>query len=186
MPKAGFWAIDPTRKISFGKDGWWYANDERIHNRRINLLFSQHLRQTPEGDYEITIGWDRVIVEIEDTPYVITGVTGDPQQQLSVQLNDESEEPLDPTTLHIGAENVLYCRVKSGQQAARFLRAAYYQLTTHVQEEAESGSFMLRLGPVTYTIPTGSQKTVASSQLPVASQHEAVAGDGKERPPTND
>lgn len=185
MPKAGFWAIDPTRKISFGKDGWWYANDERIQNRRINLLFSQHLRQTPAGNYEIVIGRDLVAVEIDDTPYVVTSVTGEAQQQLIVQLNDESEETLDPTTLHIGPENVLYCRVKDGQHPARFLRAAYYQLTAHVQEDAESGSFVLRVGEVTYTIPTDGRKTVASSQLPVASQNEAVAGDGKESPPTD-
>src|SRR5712692_4441203 len=99
MPKAGFWAIDPTRKISFGKDGWWYANDERIQNRRINLLFSQHLHKTPTGTYEIVIGRDKVTVEIDEVPYVITRVSGDPEQGFILQLNDESEEVLDPTTL---------------------------------------------------------------------------------------
>src|SRR5215510_5086903 len=113
MPKAGFWAIDPTRKISFGKDGWWYANDERIENRRINLLFSQHLRKTSEGLYEIAIGWDKATVVIDDTPFVVTRITGDPAHGFTLHLNDETEEPLDPTTLFIGQENVLYCRVKN-------------------------------------------------------------------------
>src|SRR5207237_6457651 len=94
MPKAGFWAIDPTRKISFGKDGWWYANDERIQNRRINLLFSQNLRKTPAGIYEIAIGWDRGTVEIEAAPYVGTRATGDPERGCTLRRDDESEEDL--------------------------------------------------------------------------------------------
>ncbi|MGE0682314.1 MAG: hypothetical protein AB7P69_15630 [Candidatus Binatia bacterium] len=152
MPKAGFWAIDPTRKISFGKDGWWYANDERIHNRRINLLFSQHLHKTPIGEYEIVIGWDKVTVVIDDAPYVVTQVTGDPAQGFTIRLNDESEEALDPTTLSISQENVLYCHVKGGEHVARFLRPAYYQLTAHIQEVAENEGFFLRLGGKTYPI----------------------------------
>lgn len=157
MPKAGFWAIDPTRKISFGRDGWWYANDERIQNRRINLLFSQYLRRTPTGEYEIAIGWDKVTVVIDDAPYVVTQVTGDPVQGFTLRLNDESEEALDPTTLSISSENVLYCRVKGGDHTARFLRPAYYQLTAHIQEATESEGFSLQLGGRTYPIAQGSQ-----------------------------
>ncbi|NOT53213.1 MAG: DUF1285 domain-containing protein [Deltaproteobacteria bacterium] len=146
MAKAGFWAIDPTRKISFGKDGWWYANDERIHNRRINLLFSQHLRKTAEGTHEIAIGWDRVTVEIDDTPYVITRVSGDAEQGFTLRLNDESEEALDPHTLHVGQEHVLYCRVKGQAHPARFLRPAYYQLTAYMEEDSTTRSYMLKVG----------------------------------------
>jgi uncharacterized protein len=153
MPRAGFWAIDPIRKISFGKDGWWYANDERIQNRRINVLFSKHLNRTPEGEYEIAIGWDRVTVVIEDAPFVVTQVTGDPVRGFTLRLNDESEEQLDPATLSIGKENVLYCRVKGAAYPARFLRPAYYQLTVYVQEDEQSGSFHLRLNDTTYPIP---------------------------------
>jgi uncharacterized protein len=157
MPKAGFWAIDPTRKISFGKDGWWYANDERIQNRRINLLFSQHLHKTSTGTYEIAIGWDKVVVEIDDAPYVVTRVTGDSGQGFTLRLNDDSEELLDPTTLSVGPEDVLYCVVKGREHRARFLRPAYYQLTAHVQEDRATGAFVLRLGTVTYPIPRSSQ-----------------------------
>jgi uncharacterized protein len=153
MPKAGFWAIDPTRKISFGKDGWWYANDERIQNRRINRLFSQHLRNTATGAYEIAIGWDRVIVEINDTPYVVTRVTGNAEQGLTLRLNDESEELLDAATLRIGEEDVLYCQVKNRQHAARFLRPAYYQLAAYVQEDPATAQFLVRVRGITYPIP---------------------------------
>lgn len=157
MAKAGFWAIDPTRKISFGKDGWWYANDERIENRRINLLFSQHLKKTSEGTYEIAIGWDKVTVEIDDAPYVVTRVTGDPEHGFLLRLNDESEERLDPTTLSIGRDNALYCRVKGGEHPARFLRPAYYQIATYIQETMGGKDFFLQLGDTAYPILSSSQ-----------------------------
>ncbi len=161
MAKAGFWAIDPTRKISFGKDGWWYANDERIHNRRINVLFSQHLQKAPDGSYEIVIGWDRVTVEIDDAPYVVTRVNGDSEQGFTLCLNDENEEPLDPATLFMNQENVLYCRVKGKEHLARFLRPAYYQLAEYVQGNEENGTFWLPLQKHTYAITISSQHSEA-------------------------
>ena len=114
MPKAGFWAIDPTRKISFGKDGWWYANDERIQNRRINVLFSQYLRRTRGGNYEIAIGWDKVAVEIDDTPYVVTRVRVILSRGLHCGSMMKVKKHLIPFTL-IGQDHVLYCRVKGGR-----------------------------------------------------------------------
>ena len=152
MPKAGFWVIDPTRKIHFGKDGWWYANDERIQNQRINTLFSQCLHQTAAGSYEIVIGRDRANVEIEDTPYVVTQVTGYSNQGVIVRLNDKSEEALAPQTLSIGDNDVLYCRVKEQEHPARFLRSAYYQLMEYIHQDEKSGEFVLRTGETDYPI----------------------------------
>ena len=152
MPQAGFWAIDSTRTIHFGKDGWWYANDERIQNQRINKLFSQCLQKTPRGEYEIVLGRDRARVEIEDTPYVVTQVAGDPERGFTLRLNDESQERLSPDTLVIGANDVLYCQVKGQKHAARFLRPAYYQLTQYVQPAAAGEGFVLQIGETPYPI----------------------------------
>lgn len=152
MAKAGFWAISSTRKITLGKDGLWYADGERIENKRIATLFSKYLRRTPEGKYAIQIGWDKAEVEIEDTPYVVTRVTGDPSSGFTLRLNDETEEALDPATLHVGKDHVLYCRVKGGEHLARFLRPAYYQLTTYVEEDPHRERFFLRTGDGPYVI----------------------------------
>lgn len=158
MPKAGFWAIDSVRKISFGKDGWWYANDERIENRRINRLFSQHLRRTEDGRYQIVLGRDTAIVEIDDAPYVVTALDGDLDHGLRVRLNDTSEEALSPDTLYIGSDNAVYCRVKGHAEVARFTRPAYYQLAAYIQEEPETGGFVLRLNDTAYPIPFGQDR----------------------------
>jgi hypothetical protein len=83
---------------------------------------------------------------------------------LTLRLNDESEEVLDPTTLSVGPENVLYCLVKGREHTARFSRPAYYQLTVYVQEDTATGVFLLSLGDATYTIPTSDQPLATSYQ----------------------
>ena len=71
---------------------------------------------------------------------------------------------LDPATLFVGQEHVLYCRVKAGNHAARFLRPAYYQLTEHVHEDAATDTFELRLGKTTYPIAFHSPRSDVGSQ----------------------
>ena len=58
-------------------------------------------------------------------------------------LSDDSQEELSPETLHVGSENILYCRVKQGVFPARFTRAAYYQLAEFIIEG--DGGFYLPL-----------------------------------------
>jgi hypothetical protein len=65
-------------------------------------------------------------------------------------LNDDSEEPLDPGSLSVGAANVLYTRVKGGRHAARFLRPAYYQLAPAIVER--DGRFLLAVGGAQHEI----------------------------------
>lgn len=144
--------INGMRRITLGKDGRWYADGERIANKRIATLFSKNLKRTPEGKYAIEIGRDKVEVEIEDTPYVVTRVMGNPLSGFTIRLNDETEEALDPATLYVGKDHVLYCRVKGGEHPARFLRSAYYQLTTHVEEDPHRGRFFLCTGGSLYVI----------------------------------
>ena len=77
-----------------------------------NRLFSQHLRRTEDGRYQIVLGRDTAIVEIDDAPYVVTALDGDLDHGLRVRLNDTSEEALSPDTLSIGPDNAVYCRVQ--------------------------------------------------------------------------
>lgn len=150
MPRAGFTAIS-SGKIKFGKDGLWYSDDEVIPNRAIRRLFSQTLIVSPEGRARLELGEDKADVIIEDTPWVVTGVEGTPATGFTVILNDETSEALDPASLRVGPENVLYCRVKRGAHEARFLRPAYYELTRHA-EPGPGGEAVLRVGDRTIHI----------------------------------
>jgi hypothetical protein len=151
MARAGFTAIS-SGKIKFGKDGLWYSDDEVIPNQAIRRLFSRTLIVTPEGRARLELGEDKADVIIEDTPWVVTRVDGDASTGFRVTLNDETIEPLDPASLRIGADNVLYCRVKSGLHEARFLRPAYYELTRHAETDA-GGEAVLHVAGRTIRIP---------------------------------
>jgi hypothetical protein len=132
MARAGFTAIS-SGQIKFGKDGRWYSDDEPIPNRAICRLFSRALKMLPDGRGRLELGEDRADVLIEDTPWVVTGIEGDPRRGFTLVLNDETREPLDPGSLRVGAGNVLYCRAKAGACEVRFLRPAYYDLMRHVE-----------------------------------------------------
>ena len=140
MARAGFTAIHSGR-IRFGKDGRWYCDGEVIPNKAICRLYARAMTVDDDGTARLQLGDDRAMVDVEDTPWVVVQVEGEPRRGFEVLLNDETLEPLDPATLRIGPGNVLYCRVKGGRHEARFLRPAYYELARHA--DTEGGRFVL-------------------------------------------
>ena len=154
MPGAGFYAIH-TNKLRFRADGRWYADDEPVVHARLAKLFSRYLRRKPSGGYEIWIDERyHADVEVEDTPYVVTAADTTAPDGCIVELSDGTAERLDPDSLQVGPDNVLYCRVKGGGERARFLRPAYYQLAEHIEETAP-GRFQFRCGDTTHPIAHG-------------------------------
>ena len=131
MPRAGFYTVQNT-PIRLGRDGHWYADDQRITNRRIAALFSRHVCRGVDGAYVLRIADEQALITVDDTPYVITGAETDSEGVVWVDLNDGTRECLDPESLAVGADEVLYCRVKRGSEPARFLRSAYYQVAQHI------------------------------------------------------
>ncbi|HEY2772480.1 MAG TPA: hypothetical protein VGK20_00375 [Candidatus Binatia bacterium] len=144
MPQAGFWPVGGYT-ISFHRDGAWYADDERIRNTRIQLLFSQSIRRDDRENAEslarytgwlLDVGVDRQSVIVEDTPLVVSGIDGDPDSGFVIRTNDGISEPLDCSTLEIGSDDVLYCTVdrrERGRLRARFLRPAYYRIARFIE-----------------------------------------------------
>ena len=152
MARQGFTAIH-SGPITFGRDGRWYCDGEPIPNRAICRLYARALTVDPDGTARLQLGEDRAIVRLEDTPWVVVSVDGDPAHGFMVWLNDETSEPLDVTSLRIGGGHVLYCRVK-GRHEARFLRPAYYALMRHV--EPADGGGVLRAGTARVRLPAAS------------------------------
>jgi uncharacterized protein len=150
MARAGFYAVESGR-ISFRRDGNWYSDEDRIDNPRIALLFSRSIRQNPDGSFYLQVAEERAAITVEDTPYVVKAVGGDAHGGFTILLNDEEREPLDPVTLEVGPDNVLYCRIKGGAFRARFLRTAYYHLSAAFNAD-ESGAFSITIGGQRYPL----------------------------------
>jgi hypothetical protein len=144
MARAGFTAIHSGR-ITFGKDGRWYCDGEVIPNKAICRLYARAMTVDATGTARLELGEDRATVDVEDTPWVVVQVDGDREHGFALRLNDDSSEPLDPTTLTIGPDHVLYARAKPGRHRVRFLRPAYYELLRHAEVDAQ-GRLVLGVG----------------------------------------
>jgi hypothetical protein len=149
VARSGFTAIH-SGPITFGRDGCWYCDGEPIRNRAICRLYARAMTVEPDGTACLRVGEERAMVRLEDTPWVVVAVDGDPARGFVVRLNDETSEPLDVTSLRVGPEHVLYCRVK-GRHEARFLRPAYYALMRHVEPDQNGG--VLRAGTARVRLP---------------------------------
>ncbi len=144
MARAGFYAVESGR-ISFRRDGNWYSDDERIDNARIALLFSRSIRRNPDGSYYLQVAEERASIEVEDTPFVVKAIEEGESGAITLVLNDDTREALDPENLEIGPDNVLYTTVKDGEFRARFLRTAYYHLSSRFEMD-ERANVCLVLG----------------------------------------
>src|SRR5216683_2435179 len=152
MARAGFYTVE-SGKISFRRDGNWYSDEEQIANSRIALLFSRSIQRNPDGSFYLQVAEERAAIIVEDTPYVVRTVEDDGAGGFIVVTNDEAREPLDPLTLEVGRDNVLYCGVKAGAFRARFLRSAYYHLSDRFVIE-DGGRFGIMIGGKRHLIRT--------------------------------
>jgi uncharacterized protein len=146
----------PPCQIFVGKEGKWYHQGAEIIHRPIFLWLIQSLEKTEDGLFIVHLNNQKCVLEVEDTPLVIQrvdlqrGHAGGPEE-IRLLLNDESLEILDPETLKLSSENIIYCTVKKGQFRSRFLRSAYYQLAEYIAED-ETGGFVLLLNQRKYPL----------------------------------
>lgn len=140
--------LEAPERIFLDKDGRWFHEGVEITHPLTLELFSRSVRRGPDGGYWLQIGPERARIEVEDTPYMVREATWR-DGEVELKLNDGSLERLDPSTLWIGKGNVLYCLVKPEKLPARFLRPAYYQLVSRVEQD-EIGYFLSLRGKKFY------------------------------------
>jgi hypothetical protein len=130
------------------KDGkLWHNGAPMIHPGILEMIFESVCLE--EGDYILRMGQQACQLEVADTFYVVQRAERD-GDRVRLSLNDGSEEILEPSSLWIGEDDVIYCLVKDGGHSARFLRSAYYQLTQWVEQEDDG--FALVLGETRYPL----------------------------------
>jgi uncharacterized protein len=153
----------PPCMIFVGKEGQWFHEGAEIIHRPIFLWLIQSLEMDDQGRYLVHLNNQKCVLEVEDTPLVILSaerVQSGPEkkEEILLTLNDERRETLDPRTLWLSSENVLYGRVKGGRIPARFLRPAYYQIAQYIDED-ENGGFALSLNQQEFPIQGSSIST---------------------------
>ncbi len=144
--------------IVIDREGDWYHGGILMHRTDVVAHLCQHMRRDElSGLYTVQIGKQRCYLEVEDSPLVVTRVQHEKDEDgterflLSIK-HVEATEPLNPATLWVGEEHVLYCKVAEAKIPARFLRPAYYQLAEFIHEDLEQNRFYISLGNENYYI----------------------------------
>lgn len=121
-------------------DGSWWHEGTRISRDKLVRLFSTILRKDEDGKTYLVTPYEKVIVHVEDAPFLAVRVdvarAGEPDQALvfTTNVNDGvvagPEHPLrvetDPETL----EPAPYVHVR-GRLEAKLTRPAFYELASH-------------------------------------------------------
>lgn len=138
-----------TYKIDL--EGIVWFGDEFYEDPAVYRAFYEHMTRTSEGRLVADCLGERCWIEPEDAPFVVQGIeiAGDGASATLV-LTGGIEESLDPATLAVGRDNVLYATVKSGAFRARFTRKAYYELARRIAPK--DGTFVLELAGKAWAI----------------------------------
>ncbi len=118
---------------------WYYRGAEMFRKDIVNLLYN-HLKKDDHGRYLVELNNDRCYLDVEDTPYVIKAVYRSFIQEkgedaVHLLMPDDTLEKLDPDTLSVNDNNILYCYIKRFNCMARFCRASYYQIAQYVEHD---------------------------------------------------
>jgi hypothetical protein len=138
--------------LSIDRDGRFLHRGEPItHARTLEVLWGS-LERNADGRYQVRVGREVGYVTVEDAPYGVRGITW-AGGQAELHLTDGSVERLDPSTLSVGADGVLRCRVKDGAHRARFTRAAQVALGLELRDDPVApGRYRLQLGGVSFAV----------------------------------
>ena len=134
-------------------DGDWYDEGIQVTHPGILANLRGNLRKDAEGYFIQTRV--RIPVKVGDAPFVVTRLERR-GERLHAVLNDGVAEIVDPATVRLGRADVPYCVVKGGAFAARFSRAATFQLLALAEYDEASGRGALRLGGREYPLARAS------------------------------
>jgi uncharacterized protein len=116
--------------IVLDREGRFWHDGERVdHGPLARAMHGWIARHPEDGRLILSNGYDWTYFRVEDAPYMVTALRHDPDAGvLTLVLDDETEEPLDPATLATGEGGAVYVRVKAGAFEARFSRHAQTEL----------------------------------------------------------
>jgi hypothetical protein len=122
--------------VKLTQNGVWLADGKEISHEPTGRLFGKSLRRDETG-YFLHIGHEYKRIEVEDTAFFVSRIDGSAKEGYTIAVSDESREKLDPQTLSYRPGR-LTCRVKNGEEEAKFLSAAYFDLLRDLQEDGKS------------------------------------------------
>ena len=139
LPPVHLWNPDHCGDIQMEirADGSWWHEGTRIKRERLVKLFSRILRKDPDGQIYLVTPYEKVIVHVEDAPFVAVRVdrVGEPGRDqtlaFTTNLGDLAlagpDLPLRVETNPETLEPSPYVRVRGGLEA-KLSRPVFYEL----------------------------------------------------------
>lgn len=141
-------SLDPSyvdrEIIRLTREGIWLADGLEITHAPTRDLFARSLAKDEAG-YFLHIGFEMKRIEVEDTAYFVTQISGNSQDGFELTLNDQTKERLNAKTLRYQPGR-LTCTIKNQEgspEVAKFLRNPYWELLQNAQDI--DGKFYLRI-----------------------------------------
>lgn len=109
----------------------WHEGSE-LDDPELLHFFMEKLHREKDGSLQLICQGELCIFECEDVPYIVQSFE-EKDTEIILRFPGAYEEILDPSSLRVGKENILYCKVKKGEFDARFSRKAYLELAKKVE-----------------------------------------------------
>ncbi|HSA66574.1 MAG TPA: DUF1285 domain-containing protein [Methyloceanibacter sp.] len=132
--------------LKIGRNGTWYYRESAIGRKKLVKLFASVLRQEKDGRYYLVTPVERVLIQVEDAPFLAVGMTveGSGERQLltfRTNLDDEVEAGPDHPLSFRPEKNgsfTPYVLVRD-KLKARLTRPVYYDLVAAAVSEGKGG-----------------------------------------------
>jgi hypothetical protein len=122
------------------------------HDAMATAFASWITTHPDDGRFILTNGYDWTYFTVKDAPFLVRHVEIAKDGPV-LRLFDGTEEPLDPASVTVSDDGVLYVRVKGGRFEARLAPGAQKEMVD-VLDEGVDGTPVVCLGGVEYPVGT--------------------------------
>lgn len=151
-------------KIVLRKDGVWIADGVEItHEQTRELFFKSVAWDTAEKKFKLSVGYETIFIEVEDTPYFVTSLEHGKGGSCQARLSNHKTVPVEADRLAYENGN-LYLGGIDGQRA-KFLSAAYYDLLKSLEED-DAWYYLTISGKRANLSPKGSESSAGLRAAP--------------------
>jgi hypothetical protein len=139
------------------KEGHLWHEGTEVKDPRFAYIVHRLLERTEDGRFLVRCQGENCWFEVEDVPYIVQDVAfhktdGGRLRQVDLIFPGGYTEVLDPATLNVPENDVLYCKVRNGRFSARFNRKCFFQLAPFIEEDSERRQFLLEVNKKRYPI----------------------------------
>ncbi|HEX4341696.1 MAG TPA: hypothetical protein VH062_37560 [Polyangiaceae bacterium] len=138
-------------RIVLDELGRFWNGPVPIDHEAMATAFASWITIHPDdGRFIMTNGYDWTYFTVKDAPFLVRHVetTG---RGTVLRLFDGSEESLDPSSVTVSEDGILYTRVKDGRFEARLAPAAQKEMVD-VLDEGPDGAAVVRIGERDYPV----------------------------------